>query len=84
MQVTRSPVFSHFAESLAGMDTIRAYGYEDRFAMMSNDRVDYNHRCCHGSLLRPAEMFETVIPHGASGGPEQSHINVWIRAELGD
>ena len=50
MQVTRSPVFSHFAESLAGMDTIRAYGYEDRFAMMSNDRVDYNHRCGRGSL----------------------------------
>ena len=43
-QVTRSPVFSHFAESLAGMDTIRAYGYQDRFAVMSDDRVDYNHR----------------------------------------
>ena len=44
VQVTRSPVFSHFAESLAGMDTIRAYGYQDRFAVMSDDRVDYNHR----------------------------------------
>jgi hypothetical protein len=43
-QVTRSPVYSHFAESLAGMDTIRAYGYQSRFALMSDNRVDYNHR----------------------------------------
>ena len=44
VQVSRSPVYSHFAESLAGMDTIRAYGYQSRFALMSDSRVDYNHR----------------------------------------
>ena len=26
------------------MDTIRAYGYQSRFALMSDSRVDYNHR----------------------------------------
>ena len=26
------------------MDTIRAYGYQSRFALMSDSRVDHNHR----------------------------------------
>lgn len=43
-QISHSPIYSHFQESLAGIDTVRAYGYERRFAADSDRHVDYNHR----------------------------------------
>ena len=55
-QITRSPIYSHFGESLAGMDTVRAYGYERRFALESDARVDYNNRCA-GHCPLPALWF---------------------------
>ena len=29
--VTRSPIYSHFGETVQGVSTIRAYGMEDRY-----------------------------------------------------
>ena len=37
---TRSPIYSHFSESLSGVNTIRAYSASDRFILESNSRVD--------------------------------------------
>lgn len=42
--VSRSPIYAHFSESLAGVDTIRAYRLENDFALSSDKRVDDNHR----------------------------------------
>lgn len=42
--VSRSPIYSHFSESLAGIDTIRAFQLADAFAATSDARVDANHR----------------------------------------
>ncbi|KAJ3148342.1 hypothetical protein HDU86_007451 [Geranomyces michiganensis] len=42
--ITRSPIYSHFSETLVGAATIRAYGAEKRFMDESNARVDTNHR----------------------------------------
>nr|AJG01605.1 ATP-binding cassette sub-family C member 1 [Dreissena polymorpha] len=39
---TRSPVYSHFGESIAGASTIRGYGFQQRFVQESKDRVDKN------------------------------------------
>ncbi|KAH3704703.1 hypothetical protein DPMN_079765 [Dreissena polymorpha] len=39
---TRSPVYSHFGESIAGASTIRGYGFQQRFIQESKDRVDKN------------------------------------------
>ncbi|GFN81567.1 canalicular multispecific organic anion transporter 1 [Plakobranchus ocellatus] len=39
---TRSPVYSHFSETIAGASSIRAYGVLDRFALESQQRVDVN------------------------------------------
>ncbi|KAK3795110.1 hypothetical protein RRG08_028311 [Elysia crispata] len=39
---TRSPVYSHFSETIAGASSIRAYGVIDRFALESQQRVDVN------------------------------------------
>ena len=39
------------------MDTVRAYGYERRFALESDERVNYNNRCavhcCLPALCSP-------------------------------
>ena len=40
--VSRSPIYSHFQESVTGASTIRAYGHTDRFIQMSGDKVDDN------------------------------------------
>ncbi|KAK9487533.1 hypothetical protein V1527DRAFT_460806 [Lipomyces starkeyi] len=42
--VTRSPIYQHFGETLVGISTIRAYGYEQRFIADSMDKVDTNSR----------------------------------------
>ena len=52
-QIFRSPVYSHFGESLAGMDTIRAYGYERRFALENDRHVDFSHRCACALSFAP-------------------------------
>ena len=40
--VSRSPIYSHFQESVTGASSIRAYGQTDRFIQMSDTKVDYN------------------------------------------
>ncbi|KAK9367367.1 hypothetical protein V1509DRAFT_627120 [Lipomyces kononenkoae] len=42
--VTRSPIYQHFGETLVGISTIRAYGYEQRFIAESMHKVDTNSR----------------------------------------
>lgn len=42
--VSRSPIYAHFSESLAGVETIRAYRLAEAFAATSDARVDANHR----------------------------------------
>jgi ATP-binding cassette, subfamily C (CFTR/MRP), member 1 len=41
---TRSPIYAHFSETLTGVETLRAYGFEERFALSNEHKVDYNHR----------------------------------------
>ncbi len=45
--VTRSPIYSHFSETVGGVATIRAYGVQRRFVQESNARVDVNDRVYH-------------------------------------
>ena len=40
--VSRSPIYAHFQESLGGINTIRAYRQQGRFAMENEWRVDAN------------------------------------------
>lgn len=42
---TKSPIFSHFRETLSGVSTIRAFNVIQDFILECNRRVDINHRC---------------------------------------
>ena len=43
--VTKSPVFSHFSETLSGIATIRAYNVQKRFMDEMSKRTDSNIQC---------------------------------------
>ncbi|TPX36938.1 hypothetical protein SmJEL517_g00979 [Synchytrium microbalum] len=48
--MTRSPLISHFAESLTGLQTVRAYGVQDQFRLKNRDLIDSNGRCYYPSI----------------------------------
>lgn len=49
--VTRSPVYSHFGETLTGQSTIRAYGVQNQFIDDIHKRVNLNQMCAYPSLV---------------------------------
>ncbi|XP_014278696.1 multidrug resistance-associated protein 1 isoform X2 [Halyomorpha halys] len=49
--VSRSPIYSHFGESVSGSSTIRAYSAEERFIKESEEKVDYNQACTYPSIV---------------------------------
>lgn len=49
--VSRSPIYSHFGESVQGASTIRAYGQEERFICESESYVDANQICYYPSIV---------------------------------
>lgn len=49
--VSRSPIYSHFGESVTGTQTIRAYGVQNRFISESEAKVDFNQVCYYPSII---------------------------------
>ncbi|GLV32342.1 Multidrug-Resistance like Protein 1 [Carabus blaptoides fortunei] len=49
--VSRSPIYSHFGESVTGTQTIRAYGVQNRFIDESEAKVDFNQVCYYPSII---------------------------------
>ncbi|XP_054263384.1 multidrug resistance-associated protein 1 isoform X4 [Macrosteles quadrilineatus] len=61
--VSRSPIYSHFGESVTGATSIRAYGVQKRFITESEEKVDFNQVCLYPSLISNrwlAVRLETV------------------------
>ena len=48
--VTRSPIYSHFQESLSGVSTIRGYRMQNNFIQESENRVDRNQEVYYPSI----------------------------------
>ncbi|XP_018335867.1 multidrug resistance-associated protein 1 isoform X1 [Agrilus planipennis] len=49
--VSRSPIYSHFGETVAGIPCIRAYGEQERFIKESEAKVDLNQVCYFPSII---------------------------------
>ena len=69
---TKSPIFSHFSETLAGVSTIRAYNQQERFIKENYDRLDLNIKTYYPSvasnrwLAIRLEFLGALIIFGAS------------------
>ncbi|KAL4659053.1 multidrug resistance-associated protein 1-like isoform X1 [Arapaima gigas] len=49
--VSRSPMLSHFTETLHGTSVIRAFGEQQRFINESNERIDHNQKAYFPSIV---------------------------------
>ncbi|KAG8192593.1 hypothetical protein JTE90_015226 [Oedothorax gibbosus] len=49
--ITRSPIYSHFSETLSGSSTIRAYKAEEIFCSQSSSYIDNNQICYYPSIV---------------------------------
>jgi len=49
--ISRSPIYSHFSETIQGATTIRAYRQQRRFNRDSEERVDENQKCYYPSIV---------------------------------
>ncbi|KAG0282034.1 hypothetical protein BGZ96_000892 [Linnemannia gamsii] len=68
---TNSPVYSHFAESLNGVTTIRAFGFEERFNSLYQELLDEHNRYLERVCLALGGVFivlrRDTIDAGAAG-----------------
>ena len=58
---TKSPIFSHFQESLGGFSSIRAYGREEAFAQENINRLDANLRAYYGWSFPCSFLFALLL-----------------------
>ena len=71
--VSKSPIFSHFTESITGSITIRAFNQTDRFCRESEDRVAKHLHCnyiadmCNRWLSIRVEVLGNTIVLAAAG-----------------
>lgn len=49
--VSRSPIYTHFNETLLGTSVIRAFGEQRRFIQESDQRVDHNQKAYYPSIV---------------------------------
>uniref|UniRef100_A0A8C0GTI2 Canalicular multispecific organic anion transporter 1 n=1 Tax=Chelonoidis abingdonii TaxID=106734 RepID=A0A8C0GTI2_CHEAB len=49
--VTRSPIYSHFGETVSGLSVIRAYGHQERFLQHNNRIMDINQKSVYSWIV---------------------------------
>ena len=49
--IARSPIYSHFGESITGASTIRAFGKENQFILDSQEKVDHLMACSYPNIM---------------------------------
>ncbi|KFV82781.1 Canalicular multispecific organic anion transporter 1, partial [Struthio camelus australis] len=49
--VTRSPIYSHFGETVSGLSVSRAYGHQERFLQQNENTVDINQKSVYSWIV---------------------------------
>ncbi|NWS15133.1 MRP2 protein, partial [Pachyramphus minor] len=49
--VTRSPIYSHFGETVSGLSVIRAYGHQERFLQHNETIMDINQKSVYSWII---------------------------------
>lgn len=49
--VTRSPIYSHFGETVSGLSVIRAYGHQERFLKQNERTMDINQKSVYSWIV---------------------------------
>ncbi|XP_074015050.1 ATP-binding cassette sub-family C member 2 isoform X2 [Numenius arquata] len=49
--VTRSPIYSHFGETVSGLSVIRAYGHQERFLQRNESTMDINQKTVYSWII---------------------------------
>ncbi|KFQ81939.1 Canalicular multispecific organic anion transporter 1, partial [Phaethon lepturus] len=49
--VTRSPIYSHFGETVSGLSVIRAYGHQERFLQQNESTMDINQKSVYSWIV---------------------------------
>ncbi|NXF07516.1 MRP2 protein, partial [Smithornis capensis] len=49
--VTRSPIYSHFGETVSGLSVIRAYGHQERFLQQNEIIMDINQKSVYSWII---------------------------------
>ncbi|XP_027527984.1 canalicular multispecific organic anion transporter 1 [Neopelma chrysocephalum] len=49
--VTRSPIYSHFGETVSGLSVIRAYGHQERFKQHNETIMDINQKSVYSWII---------------------------------
>lgn len=49
--VTRSPIYSHFGETVSGLSVIRAYGHQERFLKHNETTMDINQKSVYSWII---------------------------------
>ncbi|MEE6486330.1 hypothetical protein FKM82_014574 [Ascaphus truei] len=49
--VTRSPIYSHFGETVSGLSVIRAYGHQQRFLQHNEATIDINQKSVYSWIV---------------------------------
>ncbi|XP_044292155.1 ATP-binding cassette sub-family C member 2 isoform X2 [Varanus komodoensis] len=49
--VSRSPIYSHFSETVSGLSVIRAYGHQERFLQHNEKIVDINQKSVYSWIV---------------------------------
>ncbi|XP_060863100.1 multidrug resistance-associated protein 1-like isoform X2 [Metopolophium dirhodum] len=49
--ISRSPIYSHFSETIAGATSIRAYGAQSKFTLQTEQIVDLNQSCYYPKIV---------------------------------
>lgn len=75
--VSRSPIYTHFNETVQGASVIRAFGEQPRFILQANSRVDHNQTSYFPRFV--ATRSESVIMPGTR---LSTFYTVWFSSSL--